>query len=129
MIDLNWYSTLIKPALTPPAWVFAPAWIFLYITIFTSLLLFTVTRSRQSKAIGYTYFVMQIIFNLLWTPAFFVLNDLKLSTIIIIVLDILVLLNILEFYKISKFSGIILIPYFLWILFASYLNIGILLLN
>lgn len=129
MIDLNWYSTLIKPALTPPAWVFAPAWIFLYITIFTSLLLFTVTRSRQSKAIGYTYFVMQIIFNLLWTPAFFVLNDLKLSAIIIIVLDILVLLNILEFYKISKFSGIILIPYFLWILFASYLNIGILLLN
>ncbi len=129
MINLNWYSTLIKPALTPPAWVFAPAWIFIYITIFTSLLLFTVTRSRQSKAVGYTYFVMQMIFNLLWTPAFFILNDLKLSVIIIIILDILVLLNILEFYKISKFSGVILIPYFLWILFASYLNIGILLLN
>lgn len=129
MLDLSWYSTLTKPVFTPPAWVFAPAWIFLYITIFTSLLLYTVTRSRQPKATGYTYFVMQMIFNILWTPAFFILHDFILSSIIIIILDILVFLNIIEFYKISKFSGIILLPYFLWILFATYLNIGILIQN
>jgi len=129
MLDLSWYTTLTKPMYTPPAWLFAPAWIFLYVTIFTSLLLYTVTRSRQSKAVGYTYFVMQMIFNILWTPAFFILHDMKLAAVIIIVLDILVLLNIIEFYKISKFSGLLLIPYFLWIIFATYLNIGILVLN
>lgn len=129
MIDLNWYSTLFKPALTPPALVFAPAWIFLYITILASLVLYIVKKSRKTKAIGYTYFAMQMIFNILWTPAFFVLHDLTLATIIVVVMDILILLNIIEFYKVSKFAGIILIPYFLWSIFATYLTIGILLLN
>ena len=127
MLDLTWYTTLEKPALTPPVWVFAPAWIFLYITIFAALLLFTVTR--KSKIMGYTYFILQVILNILWTPSFFILNNPALALIDIIALDIFVLLNIIEFYKISKFSGLLLIPYLLWLLFATYLNAGILILN
>ena len=129
MLDLTWYTTLEKPALTPPVWVFAPAWIFLYITIFAALLLFTVTRTRKSKIMGYTYFILQVILNILWTPSFFILNNPALALIDIIALDIFVLLNIIEFYKISKFSGLLLIPYLLWLLFATYLNAGILILN
>lgn len=129
MIDLNWYSTLFKPAFTPPAWVFAPAWIFLYITIFASLALYIVKKSQKPKSIGYTYFAMQMFYNILWTPAFFILHDLTLATIIVVVMDILILLNIVEFYKISKFAGIILIPYFLWSIFATYLTIEIMVLN
>ena len=106
MLDLTWYTTLEKPALTPPVWVFAPAWIFLYITIFAALLLFTVTRTRKSKIMGYTYFILQVILNILWTPSFFILNNPALALIDIIALDIFVLLNIIEFYKISKFSGL-----------------------
>ena len=122
MLDLTWYTTLEKPALTPPVWVFAPAWIFLYITIFAALLLFTVTRTRKSKIMGYTL-------NILWTPSFFILNNPALALIDIIAMDIFVLLNIIEFYKISKFSGLLLIPYLLWLIFATYLNAGILILN
>ena len=129
MLDLTWYTTLEKPALTPPVWVFAPAWIFLHITIFAALLLFTVTRTRKSKIMGYTYFILQVILNILWTPSFFILNNPALALIDIIALDIFVLLNIIEFYKISKFSGLLLIPYLLWLIFATYLNAGILILN
>lgn len=129
MLDLSWYITLIKPAFTPPAWVFAPAWIFLYITIFVALAAFALTKSSRFKGFGYTYFIMQLIFNILWTPAFFILHNLQLSVTIIVILDILVMLNIIEFYKVSKFSALILIPYFLWIIFATYLNIGIMVLN
>ena len=129
MLDLTWYTTLTKPALTPPPWVFAPAWIFLYITIFTALLLFTVTRTRRSKVLGYTYFIIQAVLNILWTPSFFILNNPTLALIDIIALDIFVLLNIIEFYKISKFSGLLLVPYIIGLLFATYLNAGILILN
>ena len=65
-------------------WVFAPAWIFLYITIFTALLLFTVTRTRRSKVLGYTYFIIQAVLNILWTPSFFILNNPTLALIDII---------------------------------------------
>ena len=70
-----------------------------------------------------------MLFNILWTPAFFVLKNPALAFGVVIVLDILAFLNIREFYKISKLSGFLLIPYFLWLIFATYLNAGILFLN
>lgn len=129
MLDLTWYTSLTKPALTPPSWVFAPAWVFLYVTIFIALLLFTLTESRKPKFLGYTYFIVQMVLNILWTPSFFILNNPTLALIDIIALDVFVLLNIIEFYKVSKFSGLLLVPYLLWLIFATYLNAGILILN
>ncbi len=129
MLDLHWYSTLTKPTFTPPSWLFAPAWIFLYITIFVSLALYIFTKTYKPKGTGYILFVMQMIFNIMWTPAFFILHNLVLSSIIIIMLDILVFFNIKEFYKVSKLAAALLLPYFAWIIFATYLNIGILIYN
>lgn len=129
MLDLNWYNTLTKPFLTPPSWVFAPAWAILYASIFVALILFTIKKSRKSKIKGYVYFILQMFFNILWTPAFFILNNSILALCIIIGLDILAILNLKEFYRISKSAGLILIPYILWLLFATYLNLGIVILN
>ena len=129
MLDLNWYNTLTKPFLTPPPWVFAPAWAILYASIFVALILFTIKKSRKSKIKGYVYFILQMFFNILWTPAFFILNNSILALCIIIALDILAILNLKEFYRISKSAGLILIPYILWLLFATYLNSGIVILN
>lgn len=78
---------------------------------------------------GYIYFSTQLILNLLWTPAFFYLQNILLAVIIIILLDIFVVLTIKSFYKVSKISGLILIPYLIWIFFATYINIGYLVLN
>lgn len=129
MINLDWYNTLSKPLLTPPDWIFSPAWIILYITIFVSLIIFTTTISRKDKIKGYVLFILQLFLNILWTPVFFVFKNVGLALLIIILLDILVYFTIKSFYKISKQAGVILLPYFVWILYATYLNAGIYFLN
>lgn len=129
MLDLNWYNTLNQPPLTPPAWVFPPVWTALYTMIFISLVLFAVKKADESKALGYVLFFAQMLFNIGWTPVFFMFHEIKLALAIVILLDILVYFNIREFYTISKKSAYFLIPYFLWILFATYLNAGFLLMQ
>ena len=129
MFDYSWYSSLIQPPLAPPAWLFSPVWIIIYISIIISLIFYIVKKTEQKKIWGYILFFTQILVNLAWTPAFFGVKNIGLALIIVILLDILVLFNIIEFSKISKIAGKILIPYFLWILFATYLNLGIFILN
>lgn len=128
MFKSVWYYNLIKPPFTPPDWVFPPVWSILYSTILVALLLYIV-KPTQNKKSGYIYFTTQLIFNLLWTPVFFYLKNMFLALIIIIFLDIFTILTIKSFYKVSKISALILIPYLIWILFATYLNIGYFLLN
>ena len=129
MFDFTWYQNLIQPPLAPPAWVFAPVWTVLYISMGVALFLFARKISFDKKTWGYVLFFTQLLVNLSWTPAFFGVKNIGLALAIVILLDILVLLNIMEFWKISKTASRILIPYFIWILFATYLNIGILVLN
>lgn len=129
MIDLNWYSTLNQPLLTPPTFVFPIAWAVLYTLIFISLILFTVKQTHKSKNLGYVLFFTQMLLNISWTHVFFTFHKINIALTILILLDILVLFNIKEFYEISKKSAYFLIPYFFWILFATYLNAGILALN
>lgn len=100
----------------------------LYFTMFAAALLY-IFKPAENKEIGYVCFILQLIFNLLWTPAFFYMQNIGLALAVIIFLDIFVFLTIKKFYSVSKLSGLILIPYFIWILFATYLNIGYLILN
>ena len=128
-IDYSWYSTLIQPPLKPPAWIFAPVWTILYISMGVALFLYARKESVVSKAWGYVLFFTQLLVNLAWSPAFFGLKNIVLALVLIILLDILVLFNIIEFFKVSKSAARCLIPYFIWLLFATYLNIGIVVLN
>ena len=128
MFKSVWYYNLTKPPLAPPDWIFPPVWSILYFSMLVALLLYLFKPSQNKKS-GYIYFIAQLFLNLLWTPAFFYLQNIVLALIVIILLDIFVILTIKSFYKISKISGLILIPYLLWILFATYLNIGYLVLN
>ena len=128
MFKSVWYYNLQKPLLAPPDWVFLPVWSILYLTLLIALLLY-IFKPSQNKKSGYIYFVTQLILNLLWTPVFFYLKNIVFALIVIIFLDIFVILTTISFYKVSKISGIILILYLIWILFATYLNIGYLVLN
>ena len=129
MMNYSWYKTLIQPAFAPPAWIFPPAWTILYITIFISLIFYAKSTKLKDKKWGYFLFVAQMLTNFAWTPIFFGLKNIGLALAIIILLDILVLWNIIVFYKNSKPAGLILIPYFIWIIFATYLNFGFFVLN
>ena len=128
MFNSIWYLNLIKPPLTPPNWVFGPVWSLLYVSLLISFIIFA-KNNIQNKKTGYVYFAIQLLLNIIWTPVFFGMKNIPAGLVIIILLDIFVSLTIFEFLKISKVSGMILIPYFVWILFATYLNIGYLILN
>ena len=128
MFTSSWYYNLLKPPLAPPDWIFPPVWSILYFSMLVALLLY-LFKPAQNKKSGYIYFIAQLFLNLLWAPVFFYLKNMFLALIVIILLDIFVILTIKSFYKVSKISGLILIPYLIWILSATYLNIGYLVLN
>jgi len=128
MYNSIWYENLVKPQFAPPDWVFAPVWTFLYITIFVSFVLFKV-KPAYNKTLGYIFFCIQMLLNIIWSPAFFVLKNPLLALFIVVLLDVFIILTIYRFYRVSKISAIVLIPYLLWTLFATYLNLGYLVLN
>ncbi|MBQ3311868.1 tryptophan-rich sensory protein [bacterium] len=129
MFNSFWYYSLNKPFLMPPNQVFLPVWVILYFTIFLSLILFIIKKSNHKKLNGYIYFIIQMILNVLWAPVFFGLEQMQLGLLIIIFLDIFVYLTFKEFKKISNIAGLLLIPYFIWVIFATYLVVGINVLN
>ena len=129
MFNSVWYDTLNKPLLNPPAWIFSPVWIILYTTLLISLILYTTKTTYKNKLYGYILFVSQLVLNLAWSPIFFGMKNIGLALGVVILMDILTLLNIIYFCRVSKTSGLILIPYFLWILFATYLNAAFWVLN
>lgn len=121
------YNDLIKPPLSPPGIVFPIAWTIIYLLIGISYTLLKEKREvpKETKQLYY----IQLIFNYLWTFIFFVFKLRLLSVLWIIILDVLVIVMTYQFYKQNKLSGILLIPYVLWLLFATYLNISIYFLN
>ena len=128
MFKSNWYYSLTKPLFSPPNWIFAPVWAMLYLSMFIALVLY-LGKYDNNKKLGYVYFIVQLVLNMLWSPVFFGMRNISLALLVVVLLDIFVFLTIKKFYSVSKISGIILIPYMLWILFATYLNIGYLVLN
>ena len=125
----SWYIPLHHPPLTPPNWVFGPVWTILYILIGISLYLFWNTRKKANKNPGYLIYIFSLFANFLWAFFFFGLQSPLYGLIDILCMILLTGLNIYYFQKVSKASAVILVPYLLWICFATYLNIGILLLN
>ena len=121
------YNDLIKPTLAPPEIVFPIAWTIIYLLIGISYTLLKEKGevSKETKQLYYS----QLVFNYLWTSIFFVFKLRLLSVLWIIILDVLVIVMTYQFYKQNKLSGILLIPYVLWLIFATYLNISIYFLN
>lgn len=129
MYNSVWYDNLIKPSIQPPAWIFSPVWILLYCSLLISIIIYTVTFSEKRKLSGYVYFLLHMIFNLLWSPVLFYMHRIDFALIIVICMDILALLMIMKFLSVSKIAGLILLPYLCWIIFATYLNFQLLILN
>lgn len=121
------YNDLIKPILSPPGIVFPIAWTIIYLLIGISYTLLK-EKGELPKETQQLYYT-QLIFNYLWTFIFFVFRLRLLSVLWIIILDILVIIMTYQFYRQNKLSGILLVPYVLWLLFATYLNISIYFLN
>ena len=121
------YNTLVKPVLAPPSILFPIVWTILYILMGVSYGILE-TNDLVNPEIKLVYY-LQLFVNALWPIFFFNLEWRLFAFIWIILLDISVIIMIVRFYKKDKVAGILQIPYLLWTLFATYLNLGIYLLN
>lgn len=126
----TWYPSLVKPALNPPDWIFAPVWISLYFMMGISLyLVWNKGLNFQGVKQALIIFGIQLFFNFIWSILFFGFH-LKLAAFIdIVLLWASIIITIILFSRISYYSAILLVPYFLWVSFASYLNLFLWLLN
>lgn len=126
----EWYALLNKPFFVPPDWLFAPAWITLYTLMGISLFLALEKGLLENKnKTALQFFSAQLALNALWTILFFGLRNPLIALIEIIVLWFLILLTIKKFYFLNKKAAYLLIPYILWVSFASALNFAIWVLN
>ena len=121
------YNTLKQPFLAPPAIAFPIVWTILYVLMGVSYGILD-SNNLVDSDINWIYYV-QLAVNALWSIFFFVLKWRLFSFFWIILLVILVITMIVRFYNKKQIAGILQIPYLLWLLFASYLNISIYLLN
>ena len=121
------YNYLVNPPLSPPSYLFPIVWSILYLLIGTSYYIYRKNNNDDSLTIKLYY--IQLILNYLWSIIFFTLKLRTLAVIWIIVLAITIIYLMIRFYKEERTSFYLFIPYILWILFATYLNIGIVVLN
>ena len=126
----TWYQTLEKPFFTPPSWIFAPVWSLLYILMGIALgrVIFFINHNKLNR-ISLYYFGGQLLFNGLWSLIFFGLRSPILGLLVIIFLLFLIQRTIKWFRIIDVLSSKILYAYFIWVVFATLLNAGIVFLN
>jgi len=125
----TWYALLNKPFFSPPNWLFAPAWTFLYITM--GIAAFLVWKSAPSNArnTALIFFGIQLLLNAIWTPIFFGAHMLLLAFFELVLLWVFILLTIIKFSAVSLPAAWLLVPYILWVSFASVLNFSVWWLN
>lgn len=126
----GWYKFLEKPSFSPPNWLFGPVWITLFTMMGISAYLIWkkgTDKKEVKEALG--VFALQLILNILWSVIFFGLKNPALAFGEILILWVMILITIIKFIKVMREAGLLLIPYLLWVSFASLLNLSIALLN
>ncbi|HMQ09675.1 MAG TPA: tryptophan-rich sensory protein [Oligoflexia bacterium] len=126
----SWYQSLLKPDWAPPAWVFGPVWTFLYVLIIISFSY--VGFLAFKKKIGFIIllpFLLNIIFNLLFTPLQFSLHNNVLALLDVILVFLTLIWAMIVIYPFAQWVTWIQIPYLLWVSFAMLLQASITYLN
>ncbi|TAH32878.1 tryptophan-rich sensory protein [Candidatus Saccharibacteria bacterium] len=121
----TWYAALDKPPLNPPNWIFGPVWSLLYTLIAISLYLAWTAETKKPKTKAYVVFAAQMVLNALWSLVFFGLHQTWLAVAVILLLIVSIIVTIVQFKQYSKPAAWLLAPYLVWVCFATYLTIGI----
>lgn len=125
----TWYAALKKPLLNPPNWIFGPVWTTLYILMaIAAWQIYNLNKKNQVKTALVCFFI-QLALNVLWSLIFFGKHLLFWAFVEIILLWLAILITIIKFYKLKKSAGLLLLPYIIWVSFASYLTFSVWTLN
>jgi len=122
----EWYESLAKPPFNPPDWLFGPAWTALYL-----LIAFVGWRCWQQRPTAgrMQLWWAQLALNFLWMPLFFGMQQMALALVVILLLLAAILAFIAASWRLDRLSAWLFVPYALWVAFAVYLNLSLLLLN
>lgn len=124
------YGALKKPAFAPPSWIFGPVWAVLYVLMGIALYFVIKDGIKEPKIKNaFIYFCIQLVFNVLWSVLFFTLQLRAAALVDIIILLIYIAVTTYKFFRIDKKAGYLMLPYLAWVLFASILNLSIVMLN
>ena len=125
----DWYAGLNKPSWNPPNWIFGPVWSTLYLMMSISVWLVWRRSGFQNAKSALIWFGIQLVLNTLWSVLFFGLHQPGWAIFEIIALWLAIAITIGLFWKHSKLAATLLVPYLLWVSFASWLNFTIWSLN
>lgn len=127
----EWYPSLVKPEFTPANWVFGPVWTTIYILSAISAIM--VWERYDMFQMRYWWinalFRLNLVFNVFWSYLFFVEHQILFAFVEMIVLNMTTLMLILLIWPLSRRAAVLLLPYFVWVSFATYLTYEILVLN
>ncbi len=118
----EWYRALVKPALTPPGWVFPVAWTTLYILMGLALAMILHARGAKGRGVAIGLFVAQLALNLSWTPLFFGAHAVGLALIVLLAILALAIATTFAFARIRRGAAWLMLPYLVWLSFAGVLN-------
>ncbi|MFV5702855.1 TspO/MBR family protein [Flavobacterium sp. XS2P12] len=120
----TWYPILIKPSFNPPNWIFAPVWSMLYVMmgVAAGLVWDRIEAEKEVVKKALVFFAIQLALNALWSYLFFGLHNPMLAGLEIIVLWLMIFETYIQFAKINKIAGYLLLPYLAWVSFAAVLN-------
>lgn len=126
--NMSSYSMLVKPALSPPGFVFPIVWTILYILMgISSYIVYSSNSPNKSKAL--LLYSVQLFFNFCWSIIFFRMELYFFALIWIIALVLIIIIMIKQFHIVSPRAAYLQIPYLIWCIFAVYLNFAIFILN
>lgn len=130
MNTYDWYSQLVKPSWSPPAFLFGPVWTFLYLLIAISFgKVFWMTWKKELSFLVALPFVLNLIFNLTFTPLQFGLKNNLFAAIDISLVLVTLIWAMIAIYPHARWIAYIQIPYLLWVSFATVLQLTITYLN
>ena len=121
----DWYRALARPSFTPPSWIFGPVWTALYIMMAIAAWQVWLRFGFKQARLGLGLFIGQLVLNGLWSWIFFGQHWLGVAAIEIVVLWLMILATIVVFRKLHPLSAYLLVPYLLWVGYASVLTITI----
>lgn len=125
----SFYGQLIQPVWAPPPWVFGPVWTMLYALMAIAAWLVWRTGGLRNNRIALSFFLAQLVFNALWSWLFFAWQLGEAAFADIVFLWGLIVATLVSFWRVRPMAGVLLIPYLLWVSFASLLNYSVWQLN
>ena len=124
------FAQLNKPPLSPPGWLFPVVWTVLYLLMgFASWLVLTSDKPKMQIKSALQIYGLQLVVNFFWSIIFFSLQRYLFAFFWLLLLWVMIIMTMMRFYRIRELAGEVLLPYFLWVTFAGYLNFVISLLN